>query len=66
MKIFTGVTTGAGLASTIYGLVSTIKSNKSDKADAQDSGSGLRDLINDAKKDDLRDSNKYVMTYMPN
>jgi len=23
-------------------------------------------LINDAKKDDLREENKYVMTYMPN
>ena len=23
-------------------------------------------LINDAKKDDLRENNKYVMTYMPN
>ena len=23
-------------------------------------------LINDAKKDDIREENKYVMTYMPN
>ena len=23
-------------------------------------------LVNDAKKDDLREQNKYVMTYMPN
>ena len=23
-------------------------------------------LINDVKKDELRDENKYVMTYMPN
>ena len=23
-------------------------------------------LINDAKKDDLREENKYIMTYMPN
>ena len=23
-------------------------------------------LINDAKKDELREENKYVMTYMPN
>lgn len=23
-------------------------------------------LINDVKKDELRESNKYVMTYMPN
>jgi hypothetical protein len=23
-------------------------------------------LINDAKKDDFREQNKYVMTYMPN
>ena len=23
-------------------------------------------LVNDAKKDDLRTENKYVMTYMPN
>jgi len=23
-------------------------------------------LINDVKKDDLREENKYVMTYMPN
>ena len=23
-------------------------------------------LVNDAKKDDLREENKYVMTYMPN
>lgn len=56
MKIFTGVTAGAGLASTIYDLVSTIKSNKSDKADAQDSGSGLRDLINDAENVDKKTS----------